>query len=209
MLSQRNQMCVASLLACGDLGNYADPMTQIARLLSANESYAAARATVADPRPSRRLAVVTCMDARIDVFAALGLHLGEAHVIRNAGGRVTEDVLRSLALSSHVLGTDTIAVMQHTKCGLEGVSDEDLRARTGADLGFLPIGDHVTALKDDVGVLASTDFLQPLRLISGFVYDVVGGGITELVRWERSTGLMTTLDSAGVSPVESKETSAV
>ena len=71
--------------------------------------------------------MITCMDARIDVFAVLGLHLGEAHVIRNAGGRVTEDVLRSLALSCHVLGVDTVVVMQHTKCGLTGVTDEYLR----------------------------------------------------------------------------------
>src|SRR5438094_2019024 len=109
-------------------------MTQVARLLSANEAYAAARANVHTGRPSRHLAVVTCMDARIDVFAALGLHLGEGHVIRNAGGRVTDDVLRSLALSSHVLGVDTVILMQHTKCGLAGVSDEELRRRTGADL---------------------------------------------------------------------------
>ena len=69
------------------------------------------------------------MDARIDVFAVLGLHLGEAHVIRNAGGRVTDDVLRSLALSCGVLGVDTTVVMQHTKCGLAGVTDAELRAR--------------------------------------------------------------------------------
>jgi carbonic anhydrase len=67
-------------------------MTKIMRLLDANEGYAAARANVADPRPSRHLADDTCMDARFDVFAVLGLHLGEAHVIRNAGGRVTDDV---------------------------------------------------------------------------------------------------------------------
>jgi carbonic anhydrase len=67
-------------------------MSQIARLLAANEAYSAARASVAEPGPGRRLAIVTCMDARIDVFAALGLHLGEALVIRNAGGRVTDDV---------------------------------------------------------------------------------------------------------------------
>src|SRR6188474_3175048 len=116
-------------------------MTQIAELLAANQGYAAARANVADRRPGRRLAVVTCMDARIDVFAALGLHLGEALVIRNAGGRVTDDVLRSLALGTHVLGVDTVVVMQHTKCGLAGVSDEELRELTGAELGFLAIGD--------------------------------------------------------------------
>src|SRR5215212_2547837 len=106
-------------------------MTEVKRLLEANKAYAAARASVADARPSQKLAVLTCMDARIDVFAALGLHLGEAHVIRNAGGRVTDDVLRSLALSCHVLGVDTVVVMQHTQCGLAGVTDEELRVRTG------------------------------------------------------------------------------
>src|ERR1700749_2416713 len=114
-------------------------MTRVSELLAANKAYADARANVSDPRPGRRLAVVTCMDARIDVFAVLGLHLGEAHVIRNAGGRVTEDVLRSLAVSSGVLGVDAAVVMQHTKCGLVGVTDAQLRELTGADLGFLPI----------------------------------------------------------------------
>src|ERR1051325_7217462 len=142
-------------------------MTQIARLIDANPGYAAAAANVPDPRPSRRLAVVTCMDARIDVFAALGLHLGEAHVIRNAGGRVTEDVLRSLALSSHVLGVDTLVVMQHTKCGLAGITDEELRRRTGADLAFHPIGDHAEALQQDVETLTAADYLAPLKVIAG------------------------------------------
>ena len=160
-------------------------MTNIARLLDANQAYAAARANVADPRPSRRLAVVTCMDARIDVFAALGLHLGEAHVIRNAGGRVTDDVLRSLALSSHVLGVDTVVVMQHTGCGLAGVTDEELRELTGADLGFFPIDDHAGALKEDIDLLTTTPFLAPLEVIAGFVYDVESGEIDDVVRWER------------------------
>jgi carbonic anhydrase len=160
-------------------------MTQIADLLSANRGYAAARANVADPRPSRRLAVVTCMDARIDVFAVLGLHLGEAHVIRNAGGRVTDDVLRSLALSSGVLGVDTVVVMQHTGCGLAGVSDAELRALTGADLGFSPIDDHAEALREDIELLARTPYLARLRLIAGLVYDVQSGELDDVIRWER------------------------
>lgn len=160
-------------------------VTDIARLLDANDGYAAARANVHDARPSRHLAVITCMDARIDVFAALGLHLGEAHVIRNAGGRVTDDVLRSLALSCHVLGVDTVVVMQHTKCGLAGVTDEELRARTGADLGFFPIDDHAAALKEDVELLSATPYLDPLRRIAGFVFDVETGLIDDVVRWER------------------------
>jgi carbonic anhydrase len=161
-------------------------MTQIARILEANEAYAAARANVADARPSRQLAILTCMDARIDVFAALGLHLGEAHVIRNGGGRVTEDVLRSLALSAHVLGVDTVAVMQHTKCGLTGVTDDELKAFTGADLGFYSIDDHAAALREDVAILSSKPYLSPLQVIAGFVFDVESGEINDVVRWERS-----------------------
>jgi carbonic anhydrase len=158
---------------------------QIARLLEANESYAAARANVADPHPGRRLAVVTCMDARIDVFAVLGLHLGEALVIRNAGGRATDDVKRSLALGTHVLGVDTLVVMQHTKCGLAGVTDDELRARTGADFGFLPIDDHRAALREDIAVLAAAPYLAPLRTIAGFVYDVETGELEHVARWDR------------------------
>jgi len=160
-------------------------MTQIQRMLTANEAYAAARANVGDARPSRHLAVVTCMDARIDVFAVLGLHLGEAHVIRNAGGRVTDDVLRSLALSSQVLGVTAVAVMQHTKCGLAGVTDDELRRLTGADLGFFPIDDHAAALREDIDILTSTPYLEPIATIAGFVYDVETGEINDIVRWER------------------------
>jgi carbonic anhydrase len=125
------------------------------------------------------------MDSRIDVFAALGLHLGEAHIIRNAGGRVTDDVLRSLALSSHVLGVDTVVVMQHTKCGLAGVTDEELRRRTGADFGFFPIDDHAGALREDVESLIGKPYLEPLKVIAGFVYDVESGAIADVVRWQR------------------------
>lgn len=160
-------------------------MTKIARLLAANEAHSAARANLANPNPNLRVAVLTCMDARIDVFAALGLHLGEANVLRNGGGRVTDDVLRSLALAVHVLGVDTVAVMQHTKCGLAGVTDEELQKRTGADLGFFSIDDHAAALRDDIELLASKPFLAPLKVIAGFVYDVETGEIDDVVRWER------------------------
>jgi carbonic anhydrase len=161
-------------------------ITEISQLLSANRGYAAARASVADPRPGRHMAVVTCMDARIDVFAVLGLHLGEAHVIRNAGGRVTDDVLRSLALSSNVLGVQTVVVMQHTKCGLAGVTDEELREITGANLGFFPIDDHAAALREDIALLAEKPYLSPLKVIAGFIYDVESGQMDDVVYWERS-----------------------
>jgi carbonic anhydrase len=160
-------------------------LTQIDRLLDANEAYGAARANVDDARPSRRLAVITCMDTRIDVYAALGLHIGEAHVIRNAGGRVTDDVLRSLALSVHALGVDTVVVMQHTKCGLTGVTDSELREQTGADLSFLAIEDHGAALRHDIDLLASKPYLGPATVIAGFLYDVETGRIEDVTRWER------------------------
>ena len=160
-------------------------MDEISQLLAANESYAAGHMIAADARPARRLAVVTCMDARIDAFAALGLRLGDAHVIRNAGGRVTDDVLRSLAVSSHMLGVDTAVVVQHTQCGLAGVTEEELRSRTGADLGFLPIDDHAEALRADVELLTTVPFLEPLQALAGFVYDVETGTIDDVVRWDR------------------------
>jgi carbonic anhydrase len=160
-------------------------MSQIDQLLAANRGYAAARANVADPRPGQHMAIVTCMDARIDVFAVLGLHLGDAHVIRNAGGRVTDDVLRSLALSCHVLGVHTVVVMQHTKCGLAGVTDDELRALTGADLGFFPIDDWAAARREDIELLSRTSFLTPLKEIAGFIYDVESGDIDNVVHWER------------------------
>jgi len=162
-------------------------MSEIAELLAANEGYAAARANVADARPGRHLAVLTCMDARIDAFAALGLHLGEALVLRNAGGRVTDDVLRSLALSTHVLGVDTVVVMQHTECGLAGVSDDELRALTGALLGFFPIDDHAAALREDIDLLSTTPYLSALQLIAGFVYDVETGQLDDVTRWRRKS----------------------
>jgi carbonic anhydrase len=160
-------------------------VSDLDQLLAANRSYAAARASVAGPRPGRRLAVITCMDARIDVLAALGLHLGEVNVIRNAGGRVTDDVLRSLALAAHVLHVEHVVVMQHTKCGLAGVTDEELRARTGAEIEFLAIDDHAAALREDIDRLTSRTYLTPIRSAAGLLYDVETGEIQDVIRWTR------------------------
>jgi len=160
-------------------------MSEIERILSANEGYAAARSNYGSPRPLRQLAVVTCMDARIDVFAALGLQLGEAHVIRNAGGRVTDDVLRSLAVSSHVLGVETVLIVQHTKCGLAGVSDAELRRLTGAELEFFAFDDHAVALRDDIALLTATPYLSSLRTVAGVVFDVETGELDDVARWQR------------------------
>src|SRR3954447_2328796 len=93
-----------------------------------------------DVRPSRQLAIVTCMDSRLDVFAALGLEQGEAHVLRNAGGVITDDVIRSLAISQRRLGTEEIVVIQHTDCGMLTVTDDgfrrELQHATGVAPGF-------------------------------------------------------------------------
>ena len=159
-------------------------MTQVDDLLAA-AAHTDVRTAHLSREPSRRLALVTCMDARIDVFGLFGLDLGEAHVIRNAGGRVTEDVLRSLALSTGVLGVDTVAVVQHTGCGLEGVTDTELGALTGADLAFLTFHDHADALERDVARLAATPYLTNIQLISGLLYDLESGNVRELSHWER------------------------
>jgi carbonic anhydrase len=86
------------------------------------------------------------------------------------------------------LGVDTVVVMQHTKCGLAGVTDEELRELTGANLGFFSIDDHAAALRDDTDLLSTTPYLKPLQVIAGFVYDVESGEIDDVVRWERPTG---------------------
>ena len=159
-------------------------MTQVDRLLEANRGYVPGL-TLPDARPRRRLAVVTCMDARIDVLAALGLGVGEAVVIRNAGARVTDDVLRSLALATHVLGVETVVVMQHTGCGLAGVTEEELKERTGANLPFLPIDDHTRALRDDIARLTAQPYLAPATVVAGLVYDIDSGRVDDVVRWKR------------------------
>ncbi|HVF04289.1 MAG TPA: carbonic anhydrase [Frankiaceae bacterium] len=161
-------------------------MTEIERILTANAAYAAGGpALPPDARPSRGVAVVTCMDARLDVLATLGLEVGDAHVIRNAGGRVSDDALRSLAISVQLLGVETVVVMQHTKCGLAGTTDDALRARTGADVAFLAIDDHAAALRRDVDVVAATPYLTPVVAVAGLLYDVATGAVEDVYRWQR------------------------
>lgn len=135
--------------------------------------------------PALRLAIVACMDSRIDLFALFGLRLGEAHIIRNAGGLVTEDVLRSLTLSQALLGTRELVVLQHTGCGLHGPA-ERIRARvvdvTGSDPPW-PLGafDDVDAsVRRQIGILRSTPHLTG-DSARGFVYDVETGLLREVV----------------------------
>src|SRR5207302_9275474 len=104
-------------------------MDDIEELLVNNQSFAGSVSTVhLDVRPTRRLAIVSCMDSRLDVFAALGLGSGEAHVLRNAGGVITDDVIRSLAVSQRRLGTREVMLIHHTDCGMQTLSDDGFRA---------------------------------------------------------------------------------
>lgn len=140
-------------------------------------------------RPRRRLVVVTCMDARLDLFGALGLEVGDAHLLRNAGGRVTDDVVRSLVLSSHVLETREFGVIHHTRCGLEAATNDALHAlvreNTGVDpmgeLDFLPFDDVDQSVRDDLERLRSVPYLPAGSVTWGAVYDVADGSIRVVV----------------------------
>ncbi len=156
--------------------------------LAANADYAAGLAERdRAASPSRRVAVVACMDARLRPEDALGLSLGEAHVIRNAGGRVTDDVVRSLMLSSAVLGTREAVVIHHTDCGLLGATNDGLRERvsevTGQDApmtDFLPFDDAEGTLIDDVRAIEG-DARLAFDHVTGFIYDVRTGRLREVV----------------------------
>lgn len=157
-------------------------MTETDELVERNRKYATTFVPRhLPPRPSGRLAVVTCMDARLDVFGALGLDLGEAHVIRNAGGIVTEDVLRSVLVSQWLLGTTSIAVVQHTDCGMATFRDADLEDAIAAEVGIrppFPLGafrDPVEEVQRSIRLLAESPFLVHRDAISGFVMDVETG----------------------------------
>jgi carbonic anhydrase len=129
--------------------------------------------------PGRRVAIVTCMDARIDPLGILGLALGDAHVLRNAGGRVTPDVLRSLALSTHALGVREVGVVHHTGCRLQGQANDDLNRQTGlASVDFLPFGDHAEAVADDLAALRHSGYLAPGTVVWGAVYDLDAGVVS-------------------------------
>ncbi len=131
-----------------------------------------------DVEPQRRLAIVTCMDSRLDVFAALGLGAGEAHVLRNAGGIITDDVIRSLAISQRRLGTREVMLIHHTDCGMQKITDDGFRAELQESTGVSP-SFAVESFKDvDADVRQSIlrvrrcPFLVHRDVVRGFVYDV-------------------------------------
>ena len=156
------------------------------RLLAENDRYAESfDRSALTAAPLRHLAVVACMDARLNVEAALGLRPGEAHVIRNAGGLATEDVIRSLIVSQQLLGTDEVIVIGHTGCGLLGADEEALRERLTAATGeALDIGfgsfDHLEAsIQASVERLRTNPWLKS-GPVHGLVFDVATGRLREV-----------------------------
>jgi carbonic anhydrase len=155
-------------------------------VLAANAAY---QQRFTDPglpgRAGRGLAVVTCMDSRIDPLGVLGLAPGDAKILRTAGARVTDDVLRSLVLAHHLLGVERVVVLAHTDCGMAGATDAQVHAvvseRSGVDsrsLDFFTIGDQQAALERDVQRVRSSPYLPAGMPVVGGVYDVRTGAVS-------------------------------
>jgi carbonic anhydrase len=163
-------------------------VSELARMIDANREYAATFSDSGRPvAPARRVAILTCMDSRVHLESALGLEIGDAHMIRNAGGRASDDAIRSLIISSHLLGTNEFAVIHHTDCGLEGLSNDQVRARLGeragaeaTEIDFLPFSDLRQSVIEDVRRILEAPQIEDSIAVSGYVYDVHSGAL-ELV----------------------------
>src|SRR3954464_11305689 len=162
-------------------------MATLDEVRAANDNYAAGFAKGDLPMPpGRKLAVVACMDARLDPAKALGLEEGDAHVIPNARGRAA-DALRSLVISQQLLGTNEVFVVHHTDCGmltfdnptLYGICREDLGA-DASDIDFLPFSDLEQSVREDVEIIRSSPLIAKDTPVTGFVYDVQTGKIHEV-----------------------------
>ena len=129
---------------------------------------------------------MACMDSRVDVFAALGLTPGEAHVIRNAGGLVTEDTIRSLSISQHLLGTEEILLIHHTGCGMLSFTDEELCSALEADTGARPtwapgaFTDLAGSVRQSIARIKASPFLPHTGAVRGFVLDLASGRLMEV-----------------------------
>jgi carbonic anhydrase len=139
--------------------------------------------------PGRSLAVLACMDARLHPEKFLGLEIGDAHVIRNAGGRASDDAIRSLIISNRLLGTREFVVIHHTDCGMLTFTNDDLRGKLAADTGkdasdidFLPFSDLEESVREDVRRIQGSPFIPGNIVVSGWVYDVRTGQLQEVVR---------------------------
>ena len=163
-------------------------MSATSEFIEANKSYARSftKGDKAMP-PSKKVAVVACMDARIETGRLLGLEEGDAHVIRNAGGVVTDDVIRSLAISQRLLGTEEIVLIHHTDCGMLTFKDDELKATIEKDTGLRPqfALEAFSDLRDDIRQsirrIHASPFLLHKQSVRGFIYDVETGELNEVV----------------------------
>jgi carbonic anhydrase len=136
--------------------------------------------------PARKVAIVACMDARVNPYPILGLELGDAHVIRNAGGVVTDDEIRSLAISQRLLGTEEVILMHHTDCGMLTFNDEDFRRQIQEDTGIKPawspeaFDDLEADVRQSIERIKSSPFIPNKESIRGFIYEVETGRLREV-----------------------------
>ncbi|MBJ8325804.1 beta-class carbonic anhydrase [Streptococcus pacificus] len=163
-------------------------MSYFKNFMEANEAYVNLHGTAHLPLPPKtKVAIITCMDSRLHVAQALGLALGDAHILRNAGGRVTPDMIRSLTISQQLLGTREIVVLHHTDCGAKTFTNDKLKQQLKKDLGvdvsdydFLPFKDLEKSVKEDIALLKESPLIPDDVLISGAIYDVDTGRMVEV-----------------------------
>ncbi len=155
-------------------------------LLANNARYAESFAGPLPLPPARHLAVIACMDARLDVYRILGLKEGDAHVIRNAGGVVTDDEIRSLAISQRLLGTEEIILIHHTDCGMLTFTDDGFRQSIQDEVGVKPswaaeaFTDLETDVRQSIGRIKASPFVPHKDSVRGFVFDVATGRLAEV-----------------------------
>jgi carbonic anhydrase len=162
-------------------------MSVIDELLRNNEVYASTfdKGDLPMP-PGKHIAVVTCMDARLSPYVMLGLHEGEAHVIRNAGGVITDDEIRSLVISQRLLGTQEIMLIQHTDCGMLTFSDDEVKQQIHDDVGIKPhfsleaFSDLDENVRQSIARIQSSPFIPNKESVRGFVYEVETGRLREV-----------------------------
>ena len=161
-------------------------MTVTDDLLANNAEYVASFSGDLPLPPAKGLAVVACMDARLDIFGALGLKAGDAHVIRNAGGVVTDDAIRSLTISQRLLGTTEIVLVHHTDCGMLTFTDDSFRADVQRDTGIKPhwspeaFSDLEDDLRQSIARIKTSPFVPNKDSVRGFIFDVHTGKLTEV-----------------------------
>jgi carbonic anhydrase len=167
-------------------------MTVTDELLKNNERFAATFDKGDKPMPpARKLAVVACMDARLQVNKLLGLEVGDAHVIRNAGGVVSDDAIRSLVISQRLLGTDAIILIHHTDCGMLTFTDDAVKAQITEDTGIRPpfaleaFADLDEDVRQSIARIKANPFIPHRENVRGFVYDVTTGSLREVESGDR------------------------